>query len=384
MGAATPVFYASSPGGPLAQRTGTDASTLRYFVKDLHGDVVGLAATTGTNPMKGSILYSPWGIPGTKTGELATFPTQGHLGFQGQLTDALTGQVDMLTRYYDPTLGRFDTRDVLFGDLSNPTSLNQYVYGVDNPISNNDLTGMCPNPAVCPPPPTFNRQQRDEWFETGRKMARAQSVESPALDEPEPPPVLSLSQFARLSERRRILWLDQFTKFYSLKDWFQGIRGVLMAGRSTTFLDPGTWSSWVDAGILHGIQQGMRQYGGEIAHSRNPAAMKWASFFDAFYGRQRSAVELKSLWAAAETESTSFGRSLAEQRGLQGNSGELAVYKWASVWRNTVRWGDTLGMPEYNLAQLWDWASPDFELFDPRVPWPITWNWTMRIYLTYL
>jgi RHS repeat-associated protein len=142
VGAATPVFYAFSPGGPLARRTGTDATTLRYFVKDLHGDVVGLAATTGTNPMKGSILYSPWGMPGTKTGELATFPAQGHLGFQGQLTDALTGQVDMLTRYYEPIMGRFDTRDVLFGDPTDPTSLNQAVYGQDAPVTSTDRTGM--------------------------------------------------------------------------------------------------------------------------------------------------------------------------------------------------------------------------------------------------
>ncbi len=189
VGASTAVYYDFTPSGPLAQRTGTDATTLRYYLRDLHGDVVGLAATTGTNPMKGSILYTPWGVPGTKTGELATIPAQGHLGFQGQLTDALTGQVDMLTRYYEPTLGRFDTRDVLFGDPLDPTSLNQYAYGVGNPISNNDPNGMCPNPAVCPPPPTFNRQQQNEWFKTGRKMAAQEqrSVGSPALDEPEPP-----------------------------------------------------------------------------------------------------------------------------------------------------------------------------------------------------
>jgi RHS repeat-associated protein len=192
VGATTPAFYAFTSGGPLAQRTGTDATTLRYFVKDLHGDVVGLAATTGTNPMKGSILYSPWGVPGTKSGEFATFPAQGHLGFQGQLTDALTGQVDMLTRNYEPTLGRFDTRDVLFGDPLDPTSLNQYVFGVGNPISNSDLTGMCPNPAVCPAPPTFNRQQREEWFEIGRKTAEAQVVDSPSVDQPAMPPISAL------------------------------------------------------------------------------------------------------------------------------------------------------------------------------------------------
>ncbi|MGH3118937.1 MAG: RHS repeat-associated core domain-containing protein, partial [Gaiellales bacterium] len=142
VGAATPVYYAFTPGGPLAQRTGPDGATLRYYLRDLHGDVVGFAATSGTNPMKGSILYSPWGGPGTKTGELATFPAQGHLGFQGQLTDALTGQVDMLTRYYEPTLGRFDTRDVLFGDPTDPPSLNLSVYAEDAPVTFTDPTGM--------------------------------------------------------------------------------------------------------------------------------------------------------------------------------------------------------------------------------------------------
>ncbi len=62
--------------------------------------------------MKGSILYSPGGQPGTTTGEQAS------LGFQGDLTDASTGQVDMGARAYEPFLGRFDTRDALFGDPS--------------------------------------------------------------------------------------------------------------------------------------------------------------------------------------------------------------------------------------------------------------------------
>jgi RHS repeat-associated protein len=80
--------------------------------------VVATAATSGTNRVKGSILYSPWGQPGARTGEMSTSPTQGYLGFQGQMTDSLTGQVNTLTRYYEPTLGRFTKRDVLFGDAT--------------------------------------------------------------------------------------------------------------------------------------------------------------------------------------------------------------------------------------------------------------------------
>ncbi|MGH3116169.1 MAG: RHS repeat-associated core domain-containing protein, partial [Gaiellales bacterium] len=142
MGASTPVFYAFTQSGPLATRTGTDNNTLRYYVRDWHGDVVGIAATSGTNRMKGSILYSPWGEPGARTGESSISPAQGYLGFQSDLTDASTGQVDMLTRLYEPTLGRFSIRDVLFGDPTAPVTLNQYVYGAGNPVTYTDPSGM--------------------------------------------------------------------------------------------------------------------------------------------------------------------------------------------------------------------------------------------------
>ena len=50
----------------------------------------------------------------------------------------------MGTRFYDPGMGRFSTRDVLFGDPLAPMSLNQFVYGYQNPVRYNDPTGMVP------------------------------------------------------------------------------------------------------------------------------------------------------------------------------------------------------------------------------------------------
>lgn len=329
--------------------------------------------------MKGSILYSPWGVPGTKTGELSTFPAQGHLGFQGQLTDALTGQVDMLTRYYEPTLGRLDTRDVLFGDPTDPSSLNLHVYGVDNPLSYTDPTGMSGKKGGAGP---TDCGRACEAVIVAQIEAESEALGcpgcSPAVVNPQPPPVLSLSQFQRLPERQRIQWLDQFTAYYDLEDWFSGIRGVLMAGVATGFLDRGSWSSWVDASILHGIQEGMRTYRGAIRESSNPGAIKWAQFFDAFYGGGSSAgrdVRLKGLWASSETASTEYGRSVAAQQGLHSTSGEKAVNDWANIWRSTVQYGTTPLAPEYILRGSWP------EMFDPRVPWQVTMNFTMRIYL---
>ena len=52
--------------------------------------------------------------------------------------------MDIGTRLYAPSLGRFTTRDVVFGDSTAPISLNQYVYGVASPLTHTDPTGMCP------------------------------------------------------------------------------------------------------------------------------------------------------------------------------------------------------------------------------------------------
>jgi len=72
------------------------------------------------------------------------------LRYQSDLTDALTGQVDMGARLYEPALGRFSSMDPLFGELTDPLSLNPFVYGMVNPLTYSDPTGLCAI-ADCPP-----------------------------------------------------------------------------------------------------------------------------------------------------------------------------------------------------------------------------------------
>lgn len=123
--------YAYSPGGPLAQM-GSD-QIVRFYLKDLHGDIVGAVSASGTIDAKQ--YFSPYG-------ERTASGTGLSLGFQGDFTDPSTGQVDMLTRWYEPSLGRFSTRDVLFGDPADPVSLNQYAYGGGSPVTYTDPSGM--------------------------------------------------------------------------------------------------------------------------------------------------------------------------------------------------------------------------------------------------
>jgi len=53
----------------------------------------------------------------------------------------ITGLYYYGARYYDPTIGRFITRDPKPGRLSNPQSLNPYVYCLNNPMKYIDLDG---------------------------------------------------------------------------------------------------------------------------------------------------------------------------------------------------------------------------------------------------
>lgn len=100
--------WANLPSGPWFQQQGGQRRTA---IRDLHGDLIGFAASDGQS-LEGAFWYSPFG----EQAEIeAATPV---LGYQGQLTDPETGLVDMTTRQYAPSLGRFTTPDVLFGDVS--------------------------------------------------------------------------------------------------------------------------------------------------------------------------------------------------------------------------------------------------------------------------
>jgi RHS repeat-associated protein len=140
-GGMTTAYAYGTAGAPLAQKVGSaDAS---YALVDTHADVVGLVSETATEV--GTTAFDPWGEL------LATSGTQSALGYQGDLTDPDTGLVDMGTRWYAPGLGRFGSRDTVFGEFGSPMSLNQYAYANMNPITMWDPTGMgaCTMPGEC-------------------------------------------------------------------------------------------------------------------------------------------------------------------------------------------------------------------------------------------
>lgn len=126
---------AYSPMGALLSWTGS-SQNVRFLTKDLHGDAMSLVDTSGS--VTGSKLYSPWGETAGASGDSS------FLGFQSQYADPDTGFVDMASRLYAPQLGRFSSRDSLFGDVRAPGSLNSIGYGWDAPVNMVDPSGMKP------------------------------------------------------------------------------------------------------------------------------------------------------------------------------------------------------------------------------------------------
>jgi RHS repeat-associated protein len=62
--------------------------------------------------------------------------------FTGKPVSATTGLYYEYQRWYDPSIGRFMSQDPIRGGLSNPQSLNPYVYAVNSATTLSDPSGM--------------------------------------------------------------------------------------------------------------------------------------------------------------------------------------------------------------------------------------------------
>ena len=125
--------YTREPDGDLlGEANGSDQ---RLAWTDLHTDVVGQFTASGT-ALAGSAAYDPMGKVTGGTGMI------GSLGFQSEWTDGLTGRVNMLSRWYNPETGQFDSRDTADNDaVPNSINANRYQYGDGTPLTTTDPTG---------------------------------------------------------------------------------------------------------------------------------------------------------------------------------------------------------------------------------------------------
>lgn len=112
-------------------------SDYTYYIQNAHGDVVNLADSTGE--ITKTYKYDAFGVEkNIDKSDTNAFR------YCGEYYDAETGTVYLRARYYDPTIGRFISRDSIVGDNTDPLSLNLYTYCYNNPIIGIDPSGHIP------------------------------------------------------------------------------------------------------------------------------------------------------------------------------------------------------------------------------------------------
>ena len=110
-------------------------SAQSYYHYDGLGSVRNLS--DGTGAVIASYTYGAFGNLRLMKGS-----SDNTFQFTGEQTDDETGLIYLRARYYDPSVGRFISKDRLPGRPTTPQSLNQFVYARNNPVNLTDLSGL--------------------------------------------------------------------------------------------------------------------------------------------------------------------------------------------------------------------------------------------------
>ena len=115
-----------------------------YYLKNVQGDITGIANANGTVVVEYS--YDVWGKLLSVTGSLAdTIGQINSLRYRGYYYDTETGLYLTGTRYYDPEIGRFINADgVISGTGESVQGYNLFAYCFNNPVNMSDPTGNWP------------------------------------------------------------------------------------------------------------------------------------------------------------------------------------------------------------------------------------------------
>jgi RHS repeat-associated protein len=131
--APTQVAYLYGQGMVAQQGSGTWA----YQHPDALGSVRQLTDDAGN--VTQARFYTPFGAPEAAYGQALT---TGSFGYAGEQEDPASGLTYLRARYYDPSVGRFLTRDPYPAYASMPSTLHRYAYVGNNPINRVDPSGL--------------------------------------------------------------------------------------------------------------------------------------------------------------------------------------------------------------------------------------------------
>ena len=118
----------------FSKQSGNVKTDYQYYTQNAHGDVVNLTDSTGA--ITKSYKYDAFGVE-----QNVDDADDNAFRYCGEYFDAETGTIYLRARYYNPTIGRFISRDSVTGEKTDPLSLNLYTYCHNTPIIGTDPSG---------------------------------------------------------------------------------------------------------------------------------------------------------------------------------------------------------------------------------------------------
>lgn len=110
-----------------------------YYHFNGHGDVTKITNQSGS--VVASYEYDAWGNITSLSG---SFAGSQPFRYAGYLYDPETGLYYLINRYYDPSIGRFISKDPLFSSPPDSLGGNPYLYVRNNPVNRTDPDGLGP------------------------------------------------------------------------------------------------------------------------------------------------------------------------------------------------------------------------------------------------
>ena len=126
---AEPFYYLFNAHGDVTKLT----DELGNVIKDYNYDPFGNEKSSELNPLGGNLSISLW--------QTEAAAIDNPFRYCGEYLDSETNNYYLRARYYDAEIGRFLSEDTYTGQVTDPLSLNFYIYCKNNPIRYIDPTG---------------------------------------------------------------------------------------------------------------------------------------------------------------------------------------------------------------------------------------------------